>query len=357
MPPLRIAMLAPLVAPMREPESCGNHRIIADLARGFAARGHDVTLFAAAGSDVAGIRVIGIDVAPEGRRAFALLGPGGSAARHALEQAFARAVAEVRRYGCDVISQHAFDAPAIDGTASWPTVHTLHLPPIVPDVVRALRRTSGRIVAVSASAGERWRGILGREIAVIPNGVPGAAPSPRATGGYALIAGRISAEKGTAVALRAARDLGLRARVAGEIYDRSYFEREVAPLLGEGELVGTLARDQLWQLMAAADVVLMPITWDEPFGLVAAEAQLAGCPVAGFRRGALTEVVLDGIGGYLAAPGDLPALVRAARACRSLDRAAIRAAARTRFAIEPCIAAHERVLIEQAEAGASCASL
>ena len=61
----------------------------------------------------------------------------------------------------------------------------------------------------------------------------------------------------------------------------------------------------LWEAMARAAVVLCPAQWEEPFGMVAAEAQACGTPVVAFRRGALAEVIVDGVTGFLVAPGDV----------------------------------------------------
>jgi glycosyltransferase involved in cell wall biosynthesis len=94
----------------------------------------------------------------------------------------------------------------------------------------------------------------------------------------------------------------------------------------------------------------MPVEWDEPFGMVAAEAQLAGCPVAGYRRGGLPEVVEEGVGGFLAEPGDFEGLLDAVRAALRLDRAAVRASALRRLLIGPVAATYERDLGATAEA-------
>ena len=65
--------------------------------------------------------------------------------------------------------------------------------------------------------------------------------------------------------------------------------------------------------MARATVVLCPAGWDEPFGMVAAEAQACGTPVVAFERGAIGEVVVDGVTGFLVAPGDIEARGRRRR--------------------------------------------
>ena len=62
-----------------------------------------------------------------------------------------------------------------------------------------------------------------------------------------------------------------------------------------------VARTSLWVAMARAAVVLYPARWDEPFGMAAAEAQACGTPVVAFGRGGLSEVIVDGVTGFLVA--------------------------------------------------------
>ena len=78
--------------------------------------------------------------------------------------------------------------------------------------------------------------------------------------------------------------------------------------------------------------------------MVAAEAQMAGCPVAGYRRGALPEVVQEGVSGFLAAPDDVQGLATAIGDCLALDRASVRASAQRRLGLEPALDRYEAAL-------------
>jgi glycosyltransferase involved in cell wall biosynthesis len=93
--------------------------------------------------------------------------------------------------------------------------------------------------------------------------------------------------------------------------------------------------------MAESRAVLCPVRWDEPFGLVAAEAQAAGTPVIGFRRGGLSEVVRDGVTGALVDEGDLTAAARALAAVEAYGREACRRHAEATLRLEATIDAHE----------------
>src|SRR2546422_101789 len=173
---------------------------------------------------------------------------------------------------------------------------------------------------------------------LMPNGV-GDLPVTFSHQGGALIAGRISPEKGIEHAIEAARAADLDVRIAGAHYDPAY---EV-DLSGTMQL-GSLRREELRRLMAQSAVVICAVRWEEPFGMVAAEAQMAGCPVAAYRRGAMPEVVEEGVGGFLAEPDDVGDLTLAVRRCLALDRATVSSSARRRLGLGAALDRYEKAL-------------
>jgi UDP-glucose:tetrahydrobiopterin glucosyltransferase len=102
-------------------------------------------------------------------------------------------------------------------------------------------------------------------------------------------------------------------------------------------------RAMLWRVIAGAAVVLCPANWDEPFGLVAAEAQACATPVIAYRRGGLQEIVIDGVTGFLVPPGDTEAAAAAFGRIGELDRTVCRRHAETHLDVEAVLEAHERV--------------
>jgi glycosyltransferase involved in cell wall biosynthesis len=341
-------VVAPLVTPLRPAQSGGAQAFVADLALELDRRGHEVTLFCAEGSEVPGVRLVPVPV--EAGIEQALVRPGGTTRERvpAVRRAFAEAFSRVRGGGYEAVSQHGFDAEAIELAEGLPVLHTLHLGPVAPAVVRAARATGAATAVPSLAMLRAWSAAGVTPAHVLRNGTPDFDPGPREVGGQALIAGRISPEKGTAAGIRAARAAGLRPLVAGAVYDREYHRTQVAPILEPDALLPVQPRERLWRLMAEAAVTLMPIEWDEPFGLVAAEAQVAGCPVVAYARGALPEVVEAGVGGLLVPPGDFGAFVAAAVRARGLDRAAVRRSARSRLLIGASAAAYETALAQVA---------
>ena len=340
---MRIAVIASPVTPLRPAQLGGAQAFVCDLANGLTQRGHEVTLHCAAGSDVPGVKLMPVPAPPDATAALVM--PGGAEPPPApgVAAAIRRMFRDVRDLGVDAVSQHAFDAPAIDHSRGLPVLHTLHLPPIVGSVVHAARATPGpRLATVSHACREDWRRAGVDVTRVLANGVPDVAVEDSADPAV-LVAGRISPEKGIEHAVAAARAAGLPVRLAGAQYDPGY-EVELAGV----ELLGSLARDSLRQVMAASAVTVCAVRWEEPFGMVAAEAQMAGCPVAAYRRGAMPEVVEEGVSGFLAAPDDITGLAEAIRRCLSLDRAAVRASALRRLGIGAAIERYELALKEVA---------
>jgi glycosyltransferase involved in cell wall biosynthesis len=88
--------------------------------------------------------------------------------------------------------------------------------------------------------------------------------------------------------------------------------------------VGHLGGRELSAVVRQASVALVTPVWDEPYGLVAAEAMASGTPVAAFARGGLTQVVSPR-SGVLVDPGDVEALAEAVLTAARLDRREVRA--------------------------------
>ncbi len=164
-------------------------------------------------------------------------------------------------------------------------------------------------------------GVDPRRITVAPYfaGVPGASAQsapPRRAGNTLLYVGRIVPEKGLGHLLRAMRQMrpGTRLVVNGDGPARPAMEALVNEFgLGDCvEFIGWTAPEGLSASYAAADVVVVPSVWPEPFGLVGIEAMAYGKPVVAFRSGAIPEWLADGETGYLVERGDVAGLAHRA---------------------------------------------
>jgi len=168
---------------------------------------------------------------------------------------------------------------------------------------------------------------------------------------------RLDQVKGVTHAIRAARAAGLPLIIAGNRADsgpdREYFDREIEPEL-DGQFVkwiGPVDDTQKNQLLGAARALLVPIQWDEPFGIVFAEALACGTPVISSPRGALPEIIEPGKHGFLETSHE--GLVRAIHRAGEIDRFTCRQRAELSFSRATVVGRYESVYRSMIEEGTS----
>lgn len=163
--------------------------------------------------------------------------------------------------------------------------------------------------------------------------------------GYLLHLGRYCADKGTHIAIDAAILAGLPIKLAGRTHpaDVDYFEEHVAPRLALPNVseLGEAGPERKIRLLQGARSLVIPLQWEEPFGLVAIEAMLVGTPVIGFPRGSFPEIIDEGVTGFLAPDGDVESIARIARQLGSFDRRACAERARARFNAGRMVSSYE----------------
>ncbi len=164
---------------------------------------------------------------------------------------------------------------------------------------------------------------------LVPNGVPMDVydfSASVADDAPLLFLGRIEHIKGAHLAIDIAQRSGRRLVIAGNVPEehQAYFDDQIKPHLDGKQItyVGPVNDDQKNHLLGAAAAFLMPILWEEPFGIVMAEALACGTPVLGLRRGAVPEVVEDGVTGFVR--DDIDELVATVYRINEIDRAACR---------------------------------
>lgn len=144
--------------------------------------------------------------------------------------------------------------------------------------------------------------------------------------------GRIEEIKGTHVAIEVAIKTNKKLIIAGNIPSehKQYFEEKVKPYLNENiTYIGPVNDIQKNELLQNASAFLMPILWNEPFGIVMAEAMACGTPVIGFARGSVPEVVKNEITGFTCTTID--DMINAVNSISKINRETVRAEAENRF--------------------------
>jgi glycosyltransferase involved in cell wall biosynthesis len=116
---------------------------------------------------------------------------------------------------------------------------------------------------------------------------------------------RIEPIKGAHVAISIAKKSGRNLILAGNRVEtgsaKGYWQREIEPHLDQERItyIGEVDDQQKNELLGKAAALLVPVQWDEPFGIVFAEALACGTPVISCPRGALPEIIEDGKDGFL----------------------------------------------------------
>jgi glycosyltransferase involved in cell wall biosynthesis len=175
-------------------------------------------------------------------------------------------------------------------------------------------------------------------------------PFSRDKDDYLLCLARVSPEKGTHLAIEVARRVGTPLVIAGKVdrVDREYFETAVEPQIDGRQIrfVGEADTEVKRQLYARARCLLVPICWEEPFGLVMPEAMACGTPVVAFPRGAAPEIIEDGETGFLVE--DIDRMVEAVRHVGQIDPQRCRRHVEERFdvpvMVEGYLQTYERIL-------------
>lgn len=334
---MRIAHIAPLYEHVPPLRYGGTERIIATLVEGLVARGHDVTLFAAAGSRTPA-RLVSMVERP--------LWHDPSVRDRVAPHVRLHAEVFRRAWEFDVIHNHN-DYLAFPYLADCPTpvVTTMHGRCDGPEL-RAVLRSFPEAALVSISRAQQACAPEGSWVGTVHHGIRTERLPFDPLGGDGLVfLGRISPEKGVHVAIDVAVAAGLPLTIAARVdpVDRAYFEQEVRPRLDHPlvRFIGEVGETEKGGLLRSARALLLPIDWPEPFGLVMIEAMACGTPVVARPYGSAPEIVAHGLTGFLA--DSLPDLVAAVRDAVRLDRAVCRQRVETCFGVGAMVEGYERI--------------
>jgi len=288
---LHIIQLASLLRPINSNMTYGSiERVVSYVAQGLEILGHDSTVIASEGSKMGG-RVISCPLEDYNTQANLLL--------------------EYIKYNLvDVIHIHRRDFLISKEFKklqdfSIPVLVTLHGPVehIRTKYVGLMDLPNVYFNGVSGTQQNSLKAITAM-IGYVYNGVdPALLKLASHKSEYLLSFGRIARVKGVHVAIKLAREIGRKLIIAGVIIreDKKYFNTEIVPHIDgvKVEYIGPLTDQQKSRVLSEAEALLMPIEWDDPCPLVALEAMASGTPVVAYNRGALPELVTNGVTGYV----------------------------------------------------------
>jgi glycosyltransferase involved in cell wall biosynthesis len=317
---VRIAQISTLASPVRRDGSESVEGVVWALTRELIRLGHEVTVFAAGGSE------------SNGEVVATLPGPYAASGSPWDWQLcewinLCRAIEQSHRF--DVLHSHAYlwGLP-LEPLARAPMVHTMH---VLPGEDQARLWSMAPDACVTAISKYQWSGFSQlKAAAVIYDGVDASLfmfqPKPE---DYVCFLGRFIPGKGPVRAIEAAREIGVRLLLAGP---RNEYYRAAVEQFVDGrwvEYVGSVSGKERDGLLGGARALLYPVEAPEPFGLVQVEAMMCGTPVAALGLGAVPEVVDPGVTGFYAK--DLEGLIAVVPKVFELDRGSVRKQAALRF--------------------------
>lgn len=336
--PMRILVVAPPWYPVPPPAYGGIEAMLADEVAGLTARGHDVTLVSIGGSS-ADARLVETYDEPQSD----VLGQELPAEVHAAE-----ALEVVRERRPDVVHDNtqafALGAASLD----CPVVVTVH-GPADGEAGRYFAAVGPYVALVAISDAQRAAAPELPWFATVHNGLH--VDQYRLSterGDHALFMGRMSPDKGADIAIDVAQAAGRRLLLAGkcsEPAEQEYFESAVEPRLGpDVEWLGELDEKRKVEALGEAACLLFPLQWDEPFGLVVVESLACGTPVLTLDRGAVPELMVDGVTGFVRHDPDelVPLFDRLAE----IDPVACRRHVEENFSSDRTVQGYERVFRE-----------
>ena len=321
-PRLRIAVVAPVAQAIPPARSGSVETVSSLLTEGLVAAGHDVTLFAT-GSSTTDAELHA--TFPRGYYEDTDLWPWELCELMNLSAAIERAG------DFDVIHYQAEYAPvslAFERLTETSLVVTVHHAPSPPEIALWSRRPDAPFIAVSQAQRRLLTGLSVERTIHHAVDTDVLVPHPEPDD-YLLFLGRFTEGKGVLESIEVARRTGMRLVLAAA--ENEYYRERVAPLVDGTRVtwVGEVGSDEKVSLLGRARALIYPVQTSEPFGLVMAESMACGTPVAALRRGAVPEIVDDGVTGGVF--DTLDELVVGLPSVLELDRTRVRERAVERF--------------------------
>lgn len=341
---MRIAQLSPLSENVPPKNQHGLEYVIHYLTEELVKRGHEVTLFAPKNSKTSArlVAFVGNEIFEDPARL-----PYNKYVYHDLNTLLCFSMAKQ----FDVIHAHFPIARYHASFIQTPVVVTIHSPkkppPFVEKKVQHLIRPLFHAqnfftVCISKSQyrerEEHWHTFI------VPNGIPiERFPFQAKPKDYFAYLGYVIANKGADFAVKAAQLAKKKLLIAGRfVKDSPFFDKKIKPHLGETiHYLGPLSFRQKIAFLKNAQALLMPIRWNEPFGMVMIEAMACGTPVIGFRKAAIPEIVQHEKTGFIV--NTVQEMSKAMNRIETINRAECRKHVEKKFSIQTLADHYEKI--------------
>ncbi|HUC50317.1 MAG TPA: glycosyltransferase family 4 protein [Xanthobacteraceae bacterium] len=293
---MHIAQIAPLTEAIPPKLYGGTERVVSWLTEELIGLGHDVTLFAS-GDSTTSARL-------EGMWPRALRLDGSVRDPNALHMMMLEHVHR-RADDFDFLHCHLDYYPfSLFSRQPTPFVTTLHGRLDLPEH-QPVFDTFSSVPVVSISNAQRRPLPQANWVRTVHHGLPERLLTPKPVKpSYFAFLGRIAPEKRVDRAIRIAEHCGVPLKIAAKVdrADREYYDERIAPMIRASkavEYIGEIGDAEKADFLSGAIVLLVPIDWPEPFGLVMIEALACGTPVIAYNRGSVPEIIEDGLTGFV----------------------------------------------------------
>jgi glycosyltransferase involved in cell wall biosynthesis len=167
-------------------------------------------------------------------------------------------------------------------------------------------------------------------------------PFSRKSENYLVFSGRIHPSKGTKEAILVAKKLKMKLIIMGKHGEEVYWKKEIKPKIDGKRIIykGFLEEKKMFKILKKARAFLLPLQWEEPFGLTMIESMACGTPVIAFDRGSAKEIIKDGETGFLVK--NLEEMIKSVKNVGKIKREKCRKYVKENFSLEKMVENYER---------------